>query len=196
MKNRKLYAALLTGTLAVTMMGTTVFASAGQTGTTQFTYEGGTIQPPDGGNENDWMVRYPTSVKLADSNKAANAGESLTNGVPMEFSVTKKDGTTEVTTDNIGNGLNITATAAGWAATDKVINMDGTNGEIVNMQLTSGVTNNQTDFMTDGGIMATLTAGSTATTKATGYASLSNDSEPISGADYSKTVTWTVSKVN
>ena len=194
MKNRKLYAALLTGTLAVTMMGTTVFAA--NTGTTQFMYEGGTIQPPGTGDENDWMVRYPTSVKLADSNKAATANESLTSGVPMEFSVTKKDGTTDVTTDNIGNGLNITATAAGWDVTGNVINMDGTNGETVNMQLTSGVTTNQTDFMTDGGIMATLTAGSAATTKATGYASLSSDSAPISGADYSKTVTWTVSKVN
>lgn len=192
MKNRKLYAALLTGTLAVTMMGTTVFASAGQTGTTQFTYEGGTIQPPGTGDANDWMVKYPTSVKLADSNKAENAAGSKTTGVPMEFSVTKKDGSA-VEEKNIGAaGLKITATANNWSGT--TIKMNGGNGETVNMQLTSGVVANQTNFMQSSGVMATLTPGSAATTKATGYASLSSNSAPVSGQNYSQTVTWTVAK--
>ena len=185
MKNRKLYAALLTGTLAVTMMGTTVFASAGQTGTTQFTYEGGTIQPPGTGDANDWMVKYPTSVKLADSNKAQNASASKTAGVPMAFSVTKKDGTTSVGANNIGAGLSITASASNWTGTN--IAMAGTSGEVVNMQLTSS-----TDaFLQNNGKMATLTVGAP---NATGYASLSGNSKPVSGRNYTQTVTWTVTK--
>lgn len=185
MKNRKLYAALLTGTLAVTMMGTTVFASAGHTGTTQFTYEGGTIQPPGTGDENDWMVKYPTSVKLADSNKAQDVPTSKTAGVPMKFSVTKKDGATPVKAANIGAGLSITASASNW--TDTNIAMDGRSGEVVNMRLTSSTN----AFLRDAGTMATLT---TSAPEATGYASLSRDSKPVSGRDYTQTVTWTVTK--
>lgn len=186
MKNRKLYAALLTGTLAVTMMGTTVFASAGQTGTTQFTYEGGTIQPPGTGDANDWMVKYPTSVKLADSNKAENVATSKTAGVPMAFSVTKKDGTTAVSNTNIGAGLKITASATNWTGTN--IAMGGrSSGEVVNMRLTSTAG----AFLQNNGEMATLTVGAP---NATGYASLSGDSKPVSGRNYTQTVTWTVTK--
>ena len=190
MKNRKLYAALLTGTLAVTMMGTTVFASAGQTGTTQFTYEGGTIQPPGTGEGNNWMVKYPTSVKLSDSNKAENVAASKTSGVEMKFKVTQKDGQTPVTANNIGTGLTITATSSGtW--TGNAIEMNGTQGEIVNMQLTSADSSNQADFMASGSSMAVLTEGAA---EATGYASLSSNSAPVSERDYSQTVTWTVTK--
>lgn len=195
MKNRKLYAALLTGTLAVTMMGTTVFASASYTGTTQFTYDGGTIQPPEGGVENDWMVKYPTSVRLSDSNKAASAADSKTKGVAMKFAVTKKDGISEVTKAEIANGLTITASTAtpgDWTETN-IKMAGGTSGETVNMQLTSGVTSSQDNFLTTGGTMAVLTVGSS-TDEATGYASISNDSKPVSGQSYNQTVIWTVTK--
>ena len=131
------------------------------------------------------MVKYPTSVKLADSNKAENVATSKTAGVPMEFSVTKKDGTTAVSDTNIGAGLSITASASNWTGTN--IAMAGTSGEVVNMQLTSS-----TDaFLEDAGTMATLT---TSAPNATGYASLSSDSKPVSGRSYTQTVTWTVTK--
>lgn len=201
MKNRKLYAALLTGTLAVTMMGTTVFASAPTgTGSTEITYKGGTMGPTDPVTDedgaNNWVVSYPRNIELTDSNITNDASQARAGkGVALNFTVTQREDIAgdgyAVTAGNVGNGLSITATANGWSGA--TIPMDGRDSEIVNMQLTNGTTSNSTaSFLSDNGQIVKL--GVNPAHEDDGYATLTSDSKPIAGKDYTKTVTWTVTR--
>ena len=124
MKNKKLFAAALTAALAVSMMGTSVMAATptSSEGTTNFTYTPGTsgpIDPVDPGTEetstNNWMVVYPRSITLTDSN--VEPGDTFNNGAELQFTVKQKqagaDGSDEIKAENIPSGVTVSAGGAG-----------------------------------------------------------------------------------
>ncbi|HJA81910.1 MAG TPA: hypothetical protein H9776_09270 [Candidatus Mediterraneibacter intestinipullorum] len=184
MRNKKLFAALLAGTLAVSMMGTTVFAS---TGTTTFNYTSGTIVGPGDDEANNWKITFPVSVTLGENNKAADESEAATKGSAMKFTLTNKDNGAASSTA-VGNGLSVTASASGWTGAE--IAMTGGTG--VNMQLLPGDTSANTgNFLNSGQEIVKL---DTTTTTDTAYASITSTSTAAADAKYSAVVTWTVTK--
>ena len=123
MKNKKLFAAALTAALAVSMMGTTVMAATTAEGTTKFTYQPGTagpIDPVNPGDEetsvNNWLVVYPRTVKLTDSNVNTTT-DDFTGGASLSFTVKQKqagaDGSDAIQQANIPQGLKVEAEGAG-----------------------------------------------------------------------------------
>ena len=121
MKNKKLFAAAMTAALAVSMMGTSVMAATSAQGTTNFTYTPGTsgpIDPVAPGTEetstNNWMVVYPRSITLTDSN--VETGDKFTKGAAVTFTVKQKqagsDGSDAITSDNIPQGIVVEAGGA------------------------------------------------------------------------------------
>ena len=165
MKNRKLFAAALAATLAVSAFGTTVMAAEG---VTNFTYTPGTSGPTDPVNpgdeetsENNWMVSYPRQITLMDNNESDLANAS-TKGQKLEFKVKQRvagaDGSDKVTAGNVGTGIVVAAgqgTAASWASgTD--ITMKGTKKDTntVIMQIANA---ESSSFVQPAGTLMTLT---------------------------------------
>lgn len=122
---RKLYATLIAGVVAVSMLGTTVMAASGEaTGDTKFTYQAGTAGPTDPvepgqeeTDENNWVVSYPRTVTLTDSNiGTADSTGFQNNGASLQFSVRQKqagvDGDYAIKQKNIPNGIDVIAVDA------------------------------------------------------------------------------------
>ena len=192
MKNRKLYAAALAATLAVSMMGTTVMAATSAEGTTNFKYQPGTAAPVDpvtpGTEEtsvNNWMVVYPRNITLTDSN--IEAGDTFTNGAAVTFTVKQKqagaDNDDTIKEANIPSGISVSAEGA-TATGDYTLS--GTQGSAT-MQLagfngTSKITQNANE-------LGVLTHGAGATQS--GKAKISNDNAVVDGNEYTGQVTFT-----
>lgn len=198
MRNKKLYAAVLVGTMAVGMMGSTVMADP--TGQTNFNYISGTITPPDPVNPDDsetdpnnWAITYDRNITLGDDNVGTLASEVQTKGAKIGFEVKQKvagaDGQYDVKEENIGtNGLSVKTTAdASWSG-GTLITMAGGSG--VTMQLANS-TNLTADVLAPDEEIVNLTAGRTSDN---GFAAITGDSKAVDGVTYSKTITWTVSK--
>ena len=168
MKNRKLYAAALAATLAVSAFGTTVMAAEG---TTNFKYQPGTSGPTDPVNPgteetsaNNWMVTYPRQITLMDNNemKDDTVATAATIGQKLEFTVKQRvagaDGSDKVTAGNVGTGIVVAAgqgTANSWASgTD--ITMKGTKKDTntVMMQIANA---EGSSFVQPAGTLMTLT---------------------------------------
>lgn len=206
MKNKKLYAALLVGTMVVGMMGSTVMASGAATnptGDTTVTYNSGTITPPDPVNPdtadedpNNWAVTYDRSIMLADSNIGTGASEVQAAGAKIRFEVKQKvagaDGKYDVTDKNIGaKGLSVQTTADDEWTNGTNIAMDGTQGT-VEMQLANSKSSTPADLLAPGEEIVNLLP--TTRTSDSGYAALTEGSDAKDGITYTKTITWTVSK--
>lgn len=122
MKNKKFLAAAMTAALAVSMLGTSVMAAeTSAKGTTNFTYTPGTAGPVDPVNPgeeetsvNNWMVVYPRSITLTDSN--VETGDTFNNGAELTFTVKQKqagaDGDDTIKEANIPSGVSVTAEGA------------------------------------------------------------------------------------
>lgn len=132
MKNKKLFAAALTAALAVSMMGTSVMAATSAQGTTNFTYTPGTagpIDPVNPGDEetsvNNWMVVYPRTVTLTDSN--VEAGNTFAKGETLKFTVKQKqagaDNDDTIQQANIPQGVKVEAEGAAQNG-DYILNGD------------------------------------------------------------------------
>lgn len=204
MKNKKLYATLLVGTLAVGMMGSTVMASGASTnptGETTFTYSSGTITPPTPVNPdtadndpNNWAITYTRNIMLSDDNKGTLASDLQADGAQIKFSVKQKlpgkDGKYDVTTGNIGtNGLSVKTTADSDWTNGTLIEMDGGTG--VDMQLANSRNSTPAKLLAPSEEMVNLL---TTRTSDNGFAAITDASEPAEGVTYTKTITWTVSK--
>ncbi len=200
MRNKKLYAAVLVGTMAVGMMGSTVMADP--TGDTTVTYNSGTITPPDPVNPdtadedpNNWAVTYDRSIMLADSNIGTGASEVQAAGAKISFEVKQKvagaDGVYDIKEGNIGpNGLSVQTTADDeWTAGTNIA-MDGTQGT-VEMQLANSTNSTPADLLAPGEEIVNLT---TDRASDNGFAALTEGSDAKDGITYTKTITWTVSK--
>lgn len=133
MRRRKLYAAALAATLAVSMMGTSVMAATTSNGTTKFSYQPGTsgpIDPVNPGDEetsvNNWLVFYPRTVTLTDSNVNTST-DDFTDGASLSFTVKQKqagaDSSDQIQQANIPQGLKVEAEGAG-ANGDYTLNGD------------------------------------------------------------------------
>ena len=193
MKNKKLFAAALTAALAVSMMGTSVMAAQTTAeGTTNFTYTPGTagpVDPVDPGTEeesvNNWMVVYPRSVTLTDTN-VETTQDSYTKGAELEFTVKQKqagaDNSDTIQEANIPQGLKVEANGAD-ATGNYTLNGDteGTAtmqiGSFTNVTITSAAKE-----------MGTLTH--TEITKS-GKAVIRNNSDTVDGNVYTGQVTFT-----
>lgn len=193
MKNKKLFAAALTAALAVSMMGTSVMAATSAQGTTNFTYTPGTagpVDPVDPGTEetstNNWMVVYPRSITLTDSN--VETGDTFTKGAALSFTVKQKqagaDNDDTIKEENIPAGVSVSAeganaegnyTLTGSTAGTATMQLAGFNG-------TSKITQkaNELGLLTHG-------AGSTQS----GKAKISNNSAIVDGNTYKGQVTFT-----
>ena len=147
MKNRKLYAAALAATLAVSAFGTTVMAAEG---TTNFTYTPGTAGPTEPVNpgdeessENNWMVYYPRQITLMDNNEAGDTVDTAaTVGQKLDFKVTQRtagaDGSKDVTAENVGSGIVVAAgegTAGTWTSGSEITMKGTTDTNTVMMQI-------------------------------------------------------------
>ena len=199
MRNKKLYAALLVGTMLVGMMGSTVMASS-PTGTTNFTYNSGTITPPDTvdpqnpeGDPNNWAITYDRNVMLSDDNVATQATDAQSAGAQINFEVKQKVPGTDgdaVTEANIGaNGLSVQTTADTVWTSGTEIAMDGGSG--VEMRLANTTNAASPKFLAPTEEIVNLTTTRTADK---GYAALTENSNPTDGVTYTKTITWTVTK--
>ena len=192
MKNKKLFAVAMTAALAVSMMGTSVMAATSAEGTTNFTYAPGTAGPVDpvkpGEEEesvNNWMVVYPRSVTLTDTN-ADTTEDSYTKGAELSFTVKQKqagaDDDDTIQEANIPQGLKVEANGAD-ASGNYTLNGDteGTAtmqiGSFTNVTITSA-----------GKEMGTLTYD--APTKS-GKAVIRNNSLTVDGNVYTGKVTFT-----
>ena len=197
MKNRKLYAAALAATLAVSMMGTTVMA-ADVTGDTTINYTPGTagpIDPVNPGEEetstNNWMVVYPRTVVLTDSNLRNTTGTAFDNGTGLSFTVKQKqagaDNSDTIQSANIPTGIDVTATAASttWTGTDITMNAVNSGQGTATMQLAGF---DSTTALNQGEALGNLDA--TTATKS-GKAELTDNSKIIDGNSYSTTITFT-----
>lgn len=213
MKNRKLYAAALAATLAVSMMGTTVMA-ADPTGTTEFTYQPGTagptdpINPADPENDaNNWMVSYPRTIQLMDNNEAgkgANGATAKAVGKQLPFHIYQQvpgENGDQINSKNVGQGIKITATASSdtaWTNSSPDIKLTSAESDEVIMNLISA-DGKSNAYVNKGGEIDTFTAvaGGAVHDTTNGYAVLKNGSveTAIEGAVYSGTVTFTFSKV-
>ena len=198
MKNRKLYAAALAATLAVSMMGTTVMA-ADVTGDTTINYTPGTagpIDPVNPGEEetstNNWMVVYPRTVVLTDSNLRNTSGTLFENGATLSFTVKQKqpgsDGSDTIKNANIPTGIDVTATAATtvWSATD--ITMDAVNSGQGTATMQLAGFDNSTTALNQGEKLGNLT--DVAATKS-GKAELTDSTKTVDGNSYSTAITFT-----
>lgn len=199
MRNKKLYAALLVGTMLVGMMGSTVMASS-PTGTTNFTYNSGTITPPNPvdpqnpeSDPNNWAITYDRNVILADDNVATQATDAQSAGAQINFEVKQKVPGTDgdaVTEANIGaKGLSVQTTADTVWTSGTEIAMDGGSG--VEMRLANTTNAASPKFLAPTEEIVNLTTTRTADK---GYAALTEDSNPTDGVTYTKTITWTVTK--
>ncbi len=168
MKNRKLYAAALAATLAVSAFGTTVMAAEG---TTNFKYQPGTAgptEPVNPGDEessaNNWMVTYPRQITLMDSNemKDDTVATAATIGQKLEFTVKQRvagaDGSSAVTSGNVGTGISVAAgegTTGSWTTASDIV-MKGTTKDTntVIMQIADAET---TKFVNKADTLMTLT---------------------------------------
>ena len=199
MKNKKVYAALVAGTLAVSMMGTTVMAAAptAPSGDTNFIYNSGwagPTDPVDPGNEekdpNNWMVNYPKTIELKEDNLATTPAEAQTEGEALTFVVKQRvpgsDKNSNVTAENVGAGISVKPSADGWD-TGADITMDGSSGEVV-MNLANALSD---AFLTPKQEMLRLTQD---TPTDAGYAVVKDNSAAVDGATYTKTVTFTFTR--
>lgn len=194
MKNKKLFAAALTAALAVSMMGTSVMASTSSTGTTNFTYTPGTagpVDPVNPGDEetsvNNWMVAYPRSITLTDSN--VEAGDTFAKGATVTFTVKQKqagsDGSDAITSDNIPQGIIV---EAGGADADGNYDLSATSRtEKAKMQLAGFDGRTKITNTTDE--MGTLTHGGGETQS--GKAVIRDNASVVEGNDYNVNVTFT-----
>ena len=214
MKNKKLYAAVITAALVVSAFGSTVMA-ADPTGTTNFTYQPGTagptdpIDPTDPENDpNNWMVSYPRSISLTDNNEAAqNALAADAKGVGKQlgfyiYQAVPGENGDQVNENNIGaNGISITATESSdtaWSNSTEDIKLKTTEGSEVTMNLISADEAGNA-YVKKGDKIDTFTAtgGTGVHDTTTGYAVLKNGSvkSAVEGATYTGTVTFTFAKV-
>ena len=198
MKNRKLYAAALAATLAVSMMGTTVMA-ADVTGDTTINYTPGTAGPIDPVNpgdeetsENNWMVVYPKTVVLTDSNLRNTSGALFENGATLSFTVKQKqagaDNNDTIKNANIPNGIDVTATGISTVWTDKDITMNAVDSGQGTATMQLAGFDNSTTALAQGEKLGNLT--DTATTKS-GKAELTDSTKTVDGNSYSTTITFT-----
>lgn len=199
MKNKKLYAALVAGTLAVSMMGTTVMASAptAPSGDTNFIYNSGWSGPTDpvdpgteDTNPNNWMVNYPKTIELTEDNLADAVGQASTKGEALTFVVKQRvpgaSGDGAVTAANVGAGISVKPSATGWT-TGTDITMTGTSGEVV-MNLANALSD---AFLTPNQEMLRLTQD---TPTDAGYAVVKDNSAAVDGETYTKTVKFTFTR--
>lgn len=201
MKNKKLYAALVAGTLAVSMMGTTVMAAAptAPSGDTNFIYNSGWVgptNPVDPGTEdtnpNNWMVNYPKTIELTEDNLADAVGQASTKGEALTFVVKQRvpgaSGDGAVTADNVGAGISVKPSATGWTTgTDITMTGTGTSGSVI-MSLADSAS---TAYLTPNAEMLRLT---NTTTTDDGYAVVTDNSAAVDGETYTKTVTFTFTR--
>lgn len=212
MRNKKLYAALLVGTMVVGMMGSTVMA-ADPTGNTNFTYNSGTITPPDpvdpvnpDADANNWAITYDRNIILADSNVGEDAAGVKTNGAQISFTVKQKvagsDGDYQITDAQVGQyGLDIKASATNWASGTAIEMTNSTATNPVKMQLANGESVNSTpSLLNPNGVIVNLNADNLDSTIGAGsdsdkgWAALTSDSKAVDGTTYTQTVTWTVAR--
>lgn len=199
MKNKKLFAAALTAALAVSMMGTSVMASTptpgkptSSTGETTFSYAPGTsgpVDPVDPGTEenstNNWMVVYPRSVTLTDSNVESDG--TFAKGESLKFTVKQKqagaDNDDEIKQANIPQGLSVKAAGA---ASDGAYTLSGGTGTAT-MNI-GGFTNNLiTDAATE---LGKLTHEPDKQSQS-GKAVIKDNSNTVDGNTYTTSVTFT-----
>lgn len=196
MKNKKLYAALVAGTLAVSMMGTTVLAAA-PSGDTNFIYNSGwsgPTNPVDPGteetNQNNWMVKYPKTIELTEDNLAAAPTNAAAKGKALNFVVKQRvpgaDGNSSVTAGNVGAGISVKPKATGWT-TGTDITMTGTQGSVVMSLADSG----STKYLEPNTEMLRLTVAKQTNN---GYAVVKDNSAAVDGETYTKTVTFTFTR--
>ena len=199
MKNKKLYAALVAGTLAVSMMGTTVMAAAptAPSGDTNFIYNSGWVgptNPVDPGTEdtnpNNWMVNYPKTIELTEDNLETQVGNAATAGKALNFVVKQRvpgaSGTGAVTAENVGAGISVKPSADGWAS-GTAITMTGSAGSVV-MSLANS---DSSAFLNPNEEMLRLT---NTTTADDGYAVVTDNSAAEDGVTYTKTVKFTFTR--
>lgn len=197
MKNKKLFAAVLTASLAVSMMGTSVMAATVE-GDTKLQYTPGTagpIDPVTPGQEetdtNNWMVVYPRTVTLTDSNLRNTSGTAFDNGAALSFTVKQKqagaDNDDTIKNANIPKGIDVTATGATTTWTDTDITMTAINSGTGTATMQLAGFDSSTTALTQGQKLGTLT--DTATTKS-GRAELTDSSKIVDGNSYATTVTF------
>ena len=193
MKNKKLFAAALTAALAVSMMGTSVMAATptSSTGETNFSYTPGTsgpVDPVDPGTEetstNNWMVVYPRSITLTDTN--VETGATFDKGAALQFTVKQKqagaDGDDTIKEANIPSGVTVSATGAG---TEGNYTLSGTNGSAT-MQLAGFDGSSKiTDVADEMGVLLHDAATQS------GKAKISDASKVVDGNTYTGSVTFT-----
>lgn len=218
---KKLFALGALSTIGATLVAGTPAFAADADGTTNITYQSSTtgpIGPIDPNNPdtdpNNWMVQYPKTISLNEQNKLSNAesgyeeAESLakykaeynTKAKRLEFRVMRQVAGTnglEVSADNIGNGIEVTATADStiWQNTKKEISMKENGGNSsIKMAIGSNKgtsadakTDTETDLVVKDGVVTTLTH--TAHTK-NGYAVIVDSNGEVDGKNYSTTVTF------
>lgn len=199
MKNKKLYAALVAGTLAVSMMGTTVMAAAptAPSGDTNFIYNSGWVgptNPVDPGEEetdpNNWMVKYPKTIELTEDNLATAPANAATKGKTLNFVVKQRvpgsDNNSNVTAGNVGAGISVKPSATDWS-TGTDITMTGTQGSVV-MSLADS---ESTKYLEPNTEMLRLTD---AKQTDDGYAVVKDNSAAVDGETYTKTVKFTFTR--
>ena len=197
MKNKKLFAAALTAALAVSMMGTSVMAATVQ-GDTKLQYTPGTagpIDPVNPGDEetdtNNWMVVYPRTVTLTDSNLRNTSGTEFDNGAALQFTVKQKqagaDNDYTIKNANIPTGIDVTAETAttAWSGTDITMNAINSGQGTATMQLAGF--DASTTALTAGQTLGNLT--DTAATKS-GKAELTDATKVVDGNSYATTITF------
>lgn len=196
MKNKKLFAAAMTAALAVSMMGTSVMA-ADVEGDTKFQYTPGTagpIDPVKPGQEetdtNNWMVVYPRTVTLTDSNLRNTSGTPFDNGASLSFTVKQKqagaDNDDTIKKANIPNGIDVKAETAttNWAAENITMNAVNNGTGTATMQLAGF---GSTTALTAGQALGKLT--DTEATK-NGKAELTDATKIVDGNSYATTITF------
>lgn len=197
MRNKKLYATLIAGALVVSMMGTTVMASTVE-GDTKIQYTPGTVGPIDPvtpgqeeTSENNWMIVYPRTVTLTDSNLRNASGTEFDNGASLSFTVKQKqpgaDNNDEIKAANIPNGIDVTATGASTTWTDKDITMSATNSGQGTATMQLAGFNNSTTALAEGEALGNLSA--TLATNS-GKAELTDNSKIVDGNSYTTTITF------
>lgn len=190
---RKIYATLIAGALAVSMMGTTVMA---YDGTTNFKYTPGTSGPTDpinpGDEEtdpNNWMVSYPRNITLMDNNEGTLETAS-TKGQELIFKVKQRqagsDNSDAVSAANVGAG--IVVAAGGWASGTDIDMAASAGTSTVKMNLTNDAVDT---LLQPGTTMMTLTSG-TGNDEKSGYAIIKEGevSTAVEGVTYTKAVTF------
>lgn len=147
---RKIYATLIAGALAVSAMGTTVMAANEASGKTDVNYTAGTAGPTDPvkpgeeeTSQNNWMVKYPRTVTLTDSNQGTAPTDYASKGEKLQFTVTQKvageDGDNTIKNENIPMGIDVTLESAStsWTEEDITLNPKGDAAGTATMKLGS-----------------------------------------------------------